>query len=80
MASNETTRSTIEVEMQDRWIPHFLGMLRYMQRLGAVGSSRRVTLLSDGDGDFRPKFSWDLDVGLAEPREDHEGHRFYDAG
>lgn len=48
MASNETTKFTIEVEMQDRWIPHFLGMLQYMQRLGAIGSSRRVAFLFHG--------------------------------
>jgi len=31
---------TIEVEMQDRWLPHFLAMLLYMQLLGGLGGSR----------------------------------------
>ncbi len=44
--------------MKDRWVPHFLGMLKKMQYLGGIGSSRNVTLFSDGDGDFRPKFEW----------------------
>lgn len=80
MASDVTTKFTVEVEMQDRWVPHFLGMLKYMERLGSIGSSRRVTFLSDGDGDFRPKFSWDVDVEPAAPIHEEEGHRLYDAG
>lgn len=80
MGSNITTKFTIEVEMQDRWIPHFLSMLSYMEELGAIGSSRQVTFLSDGDGDFRPKFSWDFQTDEMAPRKDEDGHRFYDAG
>ena len=49
---------TIQCTMKRRWIPHFLGMLKKMQWLGSVGSSRNVIFVSDGDGDFRPKFSW----------------------
>ena len=26
---------TIKVKMQERWIPHFCSMLKYMQRLGS---------------------------------------------
>ena len=50
---------TVQCTMKRRWVPHFLGMLKKMQWLGSVGSSRDVTFMSDGDGDFRPKFSWD---------------------
>ena len=79
---------TIECEMEDRWVLHFLAMLKYMQHLGKVGSSRRVCLYSDGDGDFKPKFVWDkrYDEGIAEvkPLVDFdvrvEGDRLYDAG
>lgn len=53
---------TINVEMQERWIPYFLGMLKTMQILGDIGSSRIIKFNSDGDGDFRPKFDWDIDV------------------
>ena len=72
---------TIEVEMEDRWVPHFLSMLKYMQRLGGIGSSREVTFYSDGDGDFRPKFQWNVCLPSdAEPINDDDGNRFYDAG
>jgi len=69
---------TIEVEMNDRWVPHFLGMLSYMQTLGSIGSSRHVTIYSDGDGDFRPKFNWSKD--LPEPVEADESEPVFDAG
>ncbi len=80
MASDEMTEFTIKVRMQDRWIPHFLGMLQYMQNLGAIGASRQVTIMSDGDGDFRPRFEWDVESEIAEPMGDKNGDRFYDAG
>ncbi len=50
-------RLTIECEMNDRWMPHFLAMLKTMQRLGSIGSSRIVGMFADGDGDFRPEFT-----------------------
>lgn len=80
MASNVTTEFTIKVKMQDRWIPHFLSMLQYMQHLGAMGSSREITFFSDGDGDFRPRFEWNIESEIAEPLNDTNGKRYYDAG
>jgi hypothetical protein len=80
MASNITSDFTIKVTMQDRWIPHFLSMLQHMQHLGDIGSSREITFFSDGDGDFRPTFSWDIECELADPLKDKEGTRYYDAG
>jgi hypothetical protein len=71
---------TIRVVMEDRWVPHFLGMLKYMQYLGNVGSSREVAIYSDGDGDFRPKFEWDFEVEPAYPKREVNGDRLYDAG
>ncbi|HBZ80936.1 MAG TPA: hypothetical protein DEP07_11185 [Brevibacillus sp.] len=71
---------TIEVEMQERWIPHFMSMLEYMQQLGEIGSSRNVTLYSDGDGDFRPKFKADIEYETVKPVHDSAGSRVYDAG
>ncbi len=72
---------TIECEMKDRWVPHFLAMLRYMEDCGKIGSSRRVALYSDGDGDFQPEFKWDSTLPSdAKPIEDDNGHRLYDAG
>lgn len=74
---------TIECTMEERWIPHFLGMLKYMEQLGSQGSSRQVTFVSDGDGDFHPKFNWDDEYDLppvAKPVRDNDGNRTYDAG
>lgn len=71
---------TVEVEMQERWIPHFMSMLKYMQYLGSAGSSRMVALYADGDGDFRPKFTTDIEWCEVKPVNDKDGNRTYDAG
>ena len=72
---------TVTVEMKDRWVPHFLGMLKRMQQLGGLGSSRHVVLFSDGDGDFRPKFKWDTRLPKpAKPIEENDGDTLFDAG
>lgn len=61
----------IRVKMEDRWVPHFIGMLQKMQHLGSAGSSRVVGILADGDGDFRPTFSiMGCGSDIAEPRKD----------
>jgi len=71
---------TIRVEMQERWIPHFMSMLKYMEYLGNIGASRKVTIYADGDGDFRPKFEADIEWHKVEPIRDVGGERLYDAG
>lgn len=71
---------TIEVEMPKRWIPHFLSMLKYMQKLGSWGSSRHVGIYADGDGDFRPKFTSSIEFEEVKPVNDNDGNRIYDAG
>lgn len=72
---------TIRVNMKKRWVPHFCSMLEYMQWLGSVGSSRRVSLYSDGDGDFRPKFEIDIPYMHAKPIDGEvSGNHVYDAG
>lgn len=81
MAQNEDVTFTITCTMRARWVPHFLGMLRQMAYLGSIGSSRDVTIHSDGDGDFRPKFDWNESLpSPAEPREDRGGNTTFDAG
>lgn len=82
MASNEITEFQITCRVQTRWVPHFLGMLKEMQRLGSIGSSRNVTFFADGDGDYRPKFSWpDQLPPPAEPAGTKpNGDTFFDAG
>lgn len=78
---HDTVKFTIEVEMRRRWIPHFLAMLKYMQQLGGLGGSRKVSFMADGDGDFRPKFKWDDRLPSdAAPVKDENGDRLYDAG
>lgn len=63
----DDVRFTVTAEMGERWVPQFLGLLRDMQRCGQVGASRTLSFYSDGDGDYRPQFEWDVDVEPAEP-------------
>ncbi len=79
---NGIVEFTIRCRMAERWVPHFLGMLRKMQNLGAIGSSREVAIYSDGDGDFRPRFNWPNELpAIALPRmERRSGDTFFDAG
>jgi hypothetical protein len=67
---------TIKVSMDKRWVPHFLGLLREMQTLGEIGSSRTVCFFADGDGDYRPRFEWDTKTEPAPPAK----HLLWDAG
>jgi len=53
---HENVEFTIKCEMKKRWAKQFLSMLKYMQQLGSMGSSREITFYADGDGDFRPQF------------------------
>ena len=72
----------IEVEMEDRWVPHFLGMLKAMETYGKIGSSRNIAIYADGDGDFHPKFKFNT-VELpkpAHPVDEKDGDLFFDAG
>lgn len=69
----------INVEMEERWIPHSMSMLKEMERCGHIGTSRIVSMFADGDGDFRPKFKADIDFEQVEPRQ-FADRRIYDAG
>ena len=71
---------TIHCTMKKRWVSSFLAMLKYMEYLGAVGSSRKVTLFADGVGDFRPKFEFDDNLPHEAGYYDKFGDRTYDAG
>lgn len=75
------TKFTIECTMKTRWVRHFLAMLRHMQMLGGIGRSREVALYSDGDGDFHPRFDWDISLtSNVEPVRDKNGDVLFDAG
>ena len=74
----------IKVTIPVRWARHFLAMLKKMQELGGIGSSRTVAIYSDGDGDFQPKFEYSATLDdKAEPGMDN-GENYldylYDAG
>lgn len=73
---------TIECDMEDRWIPHFLSMLKYMELLGKEKKSRIVCINSYGYADFRPVFNWDksLPDNVLPSSESSKGDRMYDAG
>ncbi len=55
---SQNVEFNIVVKMQERWVPHFLAMLRMMEYNGNIGRSIIVAINSDGDGDFRPNFIW----------------------
>ena len=71
---------TIEVEMEERWIDDFCSMLKEMERLGNIGSSKKVGIYSDGDGDFRPKFDIDTEYSKVPPIINKKKKKIYDAG
>ena len=71
----------ITAQMDERWISEFLAMLKAMEALGNIGSSRTIKFYSDGDGDFRPKFDWDIDTDCNEFKDEKNDIRLeYDAG
>lgn len=71
---------TIDCQMEERWIPHFMSMLKRMEMLGNIGSSRTVGIYADGDGDFRPKFNANIEYDAVEPDGENNGNAVYDAG
>lgn len=76
-------RFIVEVEMKDRWVPAFLGLLRRMESLGRMGSSRETAIYADGDGDFHPVFTIKSDTAMpspAGPIRDNGGNQLFDAG
>ena len=83
MMQNDT-EFTIKCKMRSRWVPHFLGMLKTMERLGGLGASRVVSMYADGDGDFRPKFEWDASlpafIKVDETKIPPDKGFFFDAG
>lgn len=77
----EKIKFTINCEMESRWVNTFISMLKFMETLGEIGSSRNVSLYSDGDGDFRPKFTLiGVDHEEVPPSSGIDGNHNYDAG
>lgn len=77
---SEKKEFVIRVRMEERWIPHFISMLKYMECCGKMGRTRKVSFVSDGDGDFRPEFDFNEDIQEVLPKKDEDGNRIYDAG
>lgn len=77
---------TIDVEMEERWIPHFLSMLKEMEHYGKIGRSRLLAFYADGDGDFHPKFNFSIPFEKVEKKRLNKEYvakhldDFYDAG
>lgn len=76
----EKEKFTIQVEMNKRWVPYFLGMLKRMQRCGYLGMSRSVSFYADGDGDYRPEFEWDTEIEPVDRDYDADNFTMLDAG
>lgn len=72
----------IEVTMNERWIDDFCSMLKYMEHCGNIGSSSIIGFYSDGDGDFRPKFNFDIEFNKKEHQQKDVNKLkvFFDAG
>lgn len=71
----------VQCEMEERWVPEFIGLLKMMQQLGSLGGSRTLSFYSDGDGDFHPTFKWDKDMPTpAQPSPLGNDSFMFDAG
>jgi len=72
---------TIKVKIEERWIPHFLSMLKMMEYCGKVGKSRYVCIMADGDGDFHPEFEFEnVEFKEVKPVKETLSVYVYDAG
>lgn len=60
--SADIVEFNVKCTMRADWAATFISMLKRMQYLGAIGSSRYMAFYADGDGTFRPKFDFDVDV------------------
>lgn len=79
-SSQRKVKFTIHCEMAERWVDTFCSMLKRMEYNGSIGHSEEVTLYSDGDGDFRPKFEILQDYEEVEPTRSTQWSKKYDAG
>lgn len=59
-------RFTIDCEMSERWVNDFCSFLRQLEYNGNIGHSSLVGFYADGDGDFRPRFSINVDYTKTE--------------
>lgn len=57
----------IEADIPDRWVNTFCSFLKDMENNGNLGHTARMLFISDGDGDFRPKFNIDMQYEKVKP-------------
>lgn len=70
----------VECTMKERWIPYFISFLKKMQYNGLVGHSGVVAFMSDGDGDFRPKFKSNIEFNVVSSKSStQKPEYFFDA-
>jgi hypothetical protein len=76
-----TKRFTIDCELPERWVNDFCSFLKQLERNGKIGHSSLIGFYADGDGDFRPKFSINVDYTETEGRgTSRTPEVMYDAG
>lgn len=87
MKKGETTTITIKMEATSAQALALKAMFDYWTYLGKVGSSRYVSFMVDGDGDFHPNCEFSSEKELPELTEelrkkavvkDENGNRKYD--
>ena len=73
---------TVQVTIEERWIPYFMTMLQRMEKNGELGRSEYLSFFSDGEGDFKPKFKSDIefDKAIAVKKIIESPVAVYDAG
>lgn len=81
---NHDKTFTIECTMDEQWIPTFMSFLKKLQYNGIVGHTGIVAIMSDGDGNFRPKFRTDEKYYITSPCTSSAANEppefLYDAG
>ena len=50
----------VKVTMSKRWQNEFLTFLKHLEENGNIGHSSIIGFYADGDGDFHPKFDFDV--------------------
>lgn len=76
----ENRKFIIECEVPERWVDDFCTMLYTMEYFGIQGHSGVVGIYSDGDGDFRPRFSIKTDYDRKIPLNKFKPMSIFDAG
>ena len=63
-----TVTFNITCTMKKRWVNQFCSFLKELEKNGQIGHTEVISFMSDGDGDFRPKFDIQCEYEKEEPR------------